>query len=288
MRGGSFVTKSKSLASPIGFMSGSTIKIIACILMCIDHMGLLLFPGQMIYRVIGRLAFPLFAFFMAEGSKYSRKNLRRFLLLFSFGMAYLGVYYVVAGDIYASIFLTFSISVALNALIDVLKKWVFTEFSVVKCVVSVLTVALAVFGIWQLCNLILFDYGFIGAMIPVAINMFTFKGDYASERLKSLDIYSVRLLILLLGLIVFSIKNIAFVVEIFGITFPLQFFSVVSVVLLLFYNGRVGNKHLKYFFYIFYPSHIVVLEIIAIIISVFYAYTGTFMISVSDFLTAII
>ncbi len=280
----------QSKASPIGFMSGSTIKIIACVLMFIDHMGLLLFPGQMIYRVIGRLAFPLFAFFIAEGSKYSRRNMRRFLLLFIFGLVYFGVYYVVSGEIYASIFLTFSLSVAVNGLMDFLKKWMFTNAKVYKFILSALVLSAVLFGVWCLCEVILFDYGFIGAMIPVLINIFTFKDESAPESLKRLDTYSVRLLLLLIGLITFSVRNIAFVVDIFGISVPMQFFSVVSVALLLFYNGKPGNKRLKYFFYVFYPSHLVVLEAIAIVISVFYAFCSqdVFMISAAGLIPVLL
>ncbi len=240
--------------------------------MFIDHMGIVLFPGEMIYRVIGRLAFPLFAFFIAEGSKYSRSNMRRFILLFIFGLAYLGVYYVVAGEMYASIFLTFSISIAVNGLLDILKKWMFTEVKIYKFVISAFALGAAVFGAWCLCEAMLFDYGFIGAMIPVLINILTFKDESAPESLRRLDTYSVRLLLLLIGLLVFAIKNIAFVVDIFGISVPMQFFSLISVLLLLFYNGKGGNKRLKYFFYVFYPAHLVLLEAIAIVISVFYAF----------------
>lgn len=39
-------------------MSSFVLKLIAAVTMFIDHMGLILFPGQMIFRVIGRLAFP--------------------------------------------------------------------------------------------------------------------------------------------------------------------------------------------------------------------------------------
>lgn len=48
------------------------IKIIALISMVIDHIGAYLFPEILIFRVIGRLAFPLFAFSLAEGFIYSK------------------------------------------------------------------------------------------------------------------------------------------------------------------------------------------------------------------------
>ena len=58
--------KNASYGSPIGIFSGSTMKIIACIIMLIDHAGLILFPSYGIFRVIGRIGFPLFAYFIAD------------------------------------------------------------------------------------------------------------------------------------------------------------------------------------------------------------------------------
>ena len=70
----------KNTYNPIGFLSGSTIKIIACILMAIDHIGYHLYPEITILRIIGRLSMPLFAFFIAEGCYYTKNKLKHFLL----------------------------------------------------------------------------------------------------------------------------------------------------------------------------------------------------------------
>ena len=53
-------------------LSASTLKIIACILMVVDHLGAILLPQYMILRVIGRLSYPIFAYFIAEGCRYTR------------------------------------------------------------------------------------------------------------------------------------------------------------------------------------------------------------------------
>ena len=57
------------------------LKIIAAILMVIDHTGALFFPNVLIFRIVGRLAFPLFAFSISEGYKYTRSVLRYLLRL---------------------------------------------------------------------------------------------------------------------------------------------------------------------------------------------------------------
>lgn len=52
------------------------LKLIAISLMLIDHLGAFLFPDIMIFRYLGRIAFPLFAFMIAEGARYSTNRLK--------------------------------------------------------------------------------------------------------------------------------------------------------------------------------------------------------------------
>jgi len=60
------------------------IKLLACLTMLIDHAGKMLFPQVPEMRLIGRLAFPLFAYGIAVGAVYTRdpiKYLKRIVLL---------------------------------------------------------------------------------------------------------------------------------------------------------------------------------------------------------------
>ena len=64
-------------------------------------------------------------------------------------------------------------------------------------------------------------------------------------------------------------KRIADIILIGGLlllaadTGSVQYWSLLALPLLLCYSGRRGKGNLKYFFYIFYPAHLVVLEAIA-------------------------
>lgn len=52
--------------------------------MVIDHVGLIFFPQVVVFRVIGRLSFPLFAWLLAQGERYTRsfpRYLKRLVLL---------------------------------------------------------------------------------------------------------------------------------------------------------------------------------------------------------------
>jgi hypothetical protein len=48
------------------------IKLIAMVTMLIDHIGVVFFPDALWLRMIGRIAFPLFAWGIARGYKYTR------------------------------------------------------------------------------------------------------------------------------------------------------------------------------------------------------------------------
>lgn len=59
-------------------MNTFQIKVIAIVAMIVDHLGLFFFPQYLIFRMIGRLAFPLFAWLIANGA-YHTHNIRTYL-----------------------------------------------------------------------------------------------------------------------------------------------------------------------------------------------------------------
>lgn len=66
-------------------MSTFILKIIAVITMTIDHTGMLLCGNETWMRAVGRIAFPLYAFFIAEGFRHTKNRLRYFLDIFVLG-----------------------------------------------------------------------------------------------------------------------------------------------------------------------------------------------------------
>ena len=59
-------------------LSGNALKIIACISMLVDHVGLMLLPNEIWLRYIGRIAFLIFAFLISEGCCYTKNKLKYF------------------------------------------------------------------------------------------------------------------------------------------------------------------------------------------------------------------
>jgi hypothetical protein len=58
------------------------IKLIAILTMLVDHVGFIFFPNILIFRLIGRLAFPLYAFLISEGMKHTSSRKKYFMRLF--------------------------------------------------------------------------------------------------------------------------------------------------------------------------------------------------------------
>lgn len=59
----------------------SLLQVVALVAMTVDHVGYLFFPESVFYRIIGRVAFPVFAYGIAEGYKVTRDVRKYFIRL---------------------------------------------------------------------------------------------------------------------------------------------------------------------------------------------------------------
>ena len=236
-------------------LSGAALKAIACLSMFIDHMGLLLFPEVMFLRVIGRLAFPIFAFFIAEGCRHTGNPLRRFLRVFLLGLGCEAVNIALTGVWYGNILLAFSVSILLISLLQAWKtsmcgedrRRTFLLFGAFLAAAAAACVLISLVGI---------DYGFPGVMTPVLISLFDYRDGAAPETFKSLDRPEIRLAVTAFALLPVCLQR--------GVH-PIQVFSLLALPLLALYNGKPGNHRFKCGFYLFYPLHLLVLGAAAIL-----------------------
>lgn len=220
-------------------LSGNTLKIFAAVSMLLDHAGLLLFPGNILLRILGRLAFPIFAFMIAEGCRYTHNKARYLGNLLLLAVPCQIVYAIADGGWYFSILFTFSLSIVT---VYVLQYWRTKPLALSSALLwgTVATVYL-------LNRLFVIDYGFWGCMVPVFA---------ALPQGTEFDTLRNRVLSMSAGLVLLSA----------GLG-SIQFWCLAAVPLLLLYSGKRGKRNMKAFFYIFYPVHLAALQVLAWILA---------------------
>ncbi len=236
-------------------LSANALKIIAVLSMLADHIGYILLPHVPVLRIIGRIAFPFFAFFISEGCLYTKHKLRYLGCVALLGILCQIIYYLAQRSSDMNILITFSVSIITIYSMQYIKCLRDSDnCRTVKKVFGYLLFAVIVALVYLLNMYIEFDYGFWGCMTPVFAYAFIRS---CSDCRRTL--YNTRIRILIMGIALFGVA-----VEYGGI----QWYSLIALPLLMLYSGSRGRLNLKYFFYIFYPLHFVVLEVINVFIKI--------------------
>lgn len=220
-------------------LDGTTLKLIAMISMVFDHAGDMFFPDVMWPRMIGRLAMPIFSFFIAEGFSHTRdrkKYLCRlgiFALIseIPFDLAFEGK----IGFSHQNIMLSFFLAVVALMLYDWIQGGTKSEenhASIGKTVLDVIAVA----AIAALSLLLRADYTIFAV---IAVSLF-----YVLRQKHPLVRTGV---------------GVAFL----ALTRTVGYYCTtgLSFIPLAMYNGKKG-KGLKWLFYGFYPGHLLLLAAI--------------------------
>lgn len=222
-------------------MSANMLKIIALIAMTIDHVGLMLFPNDEWLRMVGRIAFPIFAFMIAEGCRYTHSRLRYLLQIALMGIGMQIVLFVATRSLYQSVFISFTLAIILIYVIDKAKNEQQMKYWI-SVVVVVLTIAFLCLGLPDVLYKTDYDidYNIIGVLIPVVC--------YFTKNTK------LRILVFALGLMALSVF--------YG---GVQWFCLLAIPLIGMYNYQKGKYELKNLFYFYYPAHLSVIFAIEII-----------------------
>ena len=221
-------------------MNRNVLKIIAVLTMLVDHVGLCLFDNNIIFRSIGRLAMPIFAFFIAEGMKHTKNRKKYILTLFVFALISQIPHSLVIGGNLMNILFTFLIAIliiVLNEKMNIKPLAIF--LSVVICFISLF-----------LGVVFVVDYGVFGILLVLVF--YYINNKYVKATVAA---------IILISMTIFN--NLVYGVNLFNFICLL---SVFSIVLLLFYNGKKGKLNLKWFFYVFYPVHLMIIYFIQILL----------------------
>lgn len=240
-------------------LSGNVLKILAAIFMVCDHIGLFFYPDEIAFRLIGRLSFPIFAFMIAEGARYARNKLRYLAAVGGLGVICQLVYFFFAGSTYMCILITFTLSIIMIYALAYFKECLFSKKAgLIKKLLSGALFVLTVCAVYLLNRYVAIDYGFLGCLAPVFASLFDFRAVKLPKRFAWLDSLYLRIGAFSVGLIIRAI--------VYGET---RWVSLFAIPLLLLYSGKRGKAKMKYFFYVFYPAHLVLLQAIVYLLAMY-------------------
>ncbi len=226
--------------------------------MVVDHIGVIFFPNDLVWRYIGRISMPIFAYFIAEGCRYTRRpwgylgKLSACLIVCQIGN------YVGTGSLEICILGTFLLGACLLFSLQNAKKALFDRAWGNGAFWSGLFV-LGIAATYYVNQKLYIDYGFWACILPVFAGV-VYLPENAPGYLKKWDNKWLGLLCFAIGLCLLVL---------FDDYAELQVYCLLALPLLALYSGKRGKRKMKYFFYLFYPIHLALLEGIYLLVSMY-------------------
>lgn len=228
-------------------MSSFVLKIIAIVSMTADHIGYAFFPDILIFRVAGRIAFPIYAFLISEGFKKSsnRKNYAlRLVLLAVLSEIPFDLVFSTSGNTMERMFDLSRQNIFFTLVCGLFAIWCLEGIEFLKIPkasfgVSILFIMAPIF--------LMSDYSIYGTLLIFATHVFRKKP------------------VLMAGSLAFI--NFLIVMEnilsgyIYRRESYIQLAAIAALPFLLMYNGKRGHSF-KFFFYAYYPAHLLIIALL--------------------------
>ena len=215
-------------------MSSFVLKIIAIITMFIDHIGYGIFGQFSFLNYIGRIAFPIFAFQISEGYLHSKNLKKYFLRLFIFAIVS-QIPFMIFSKIFSN---DFTLNIFFTLLLGLVSIYIYD-----KCKYKTIGIILAI-SIEFLANSMHCDYGFYG--IAIIFLFYIFKNNILKSSIAFIIATTIKYLILM-------IKS-----GFYNVYTHLLICTLIPIIFISLYNGKKG-KDTKYFLYLFYPIHLLLI-----------------------------
>lgn len=219
-------------------MSSFVLKLLAMIFMCCDHIGKSIIPGTAPLYYIGACSFPLFAFQLIQGYIHTHnfKNYVKRLAIFALisqipFMLFLSTF---ASDI-------FKLNIFFTLLLGLLAIYIYDNKN---C--NIFTKLLTILAIIAISIIFKTDYSAWGILLILTFFIF---------RNKKILLSICFILLCILKYLKYFIFNYN------SIYLILCLFTALSLIFILFYNGKRGKK-ISSFFYMFYPIHLSIIYLI--------------------------
>lgn len=232
------------------------LKVIAMLAMLCDHAGKMLFPQYRIMRIIGRMAFPIYAYCLAAGCVYTKNPLRYLSRMVLLALISQPIYAVAMGHSVSAMYsVSFAEKPVLAALNFYVQSW--TKKPSILFALSlgmlliwslrerrlVFTAALALF-IWIVQNKL--DYGVKGIALMLLFYVFI------SRRWLSLPC-------VLAFMLWWGLQGTGY--TLFGVRFSSQIFAIMSLPF-IYLHTNTGIRLPKWLFYAFYPAHLALIFVL--------------------------
>ena len=226
-------------------MSSFLLKIIACFTMLLCHIPFV-YPQYSVPLIyIGKISFPLYAFLISEGYVHTRNFSKYLTRLIVFGViSQIPAYLLFVGKSFNGLYLNIFFTLALGLLGIRIYDKIKSKYISIPLIILLSVIA----------ELLKFDYGAFGVLMIVCF--------YVFKRIKLNMVISQMFLMFILYMkkmsyYTFSLFNLQYIL------FQLLF-SVISLAIILTYNGKKGksSSKIKLMFYCFYPVHLIILDLL--------------------------
>lgn len=232
-------------------LNSNHLKLIAIFAMTVDHLADLIYPGfpasvpAISLHIIGRLTAPMMWFFVSEGFYYTSDKNRYLMRLFLFAVishfAYCFAFGIAPILFQTGIFNQTSVMYSL--FVGAAALWIQHSEPKIHHISKQILLILLIMSAFPA------DWSCIGAL--VIIHMYHQRGDL-KKQMSSMMIW----------VSMYALVSFFFVNKIYGVV---QFFVILVYPFLKLYHGERGRiKCLKWFFYLYYPLHLVVIGFLRI------------------------
>ena len=236
-------------------LNATQIKVVAIIAMTIDHIAQLFVPyGTALYyilRFIGKTTAPVMCYFLAEGFRYTHDKKKYILRLSLFAVISEPAYYILeyGAAPYSTVQLLQNLNFLFSLLLAFICLLILTDSklnTVFKVFLTAITISLTQFVDW-------------GLIIPIWTIIFFF---FNKDKMK------MTLLFISTTLIILPVTFLKLYDSFWY--FTLNYGALLALIPIHLYNGKrdrcstpLKKKINRWFFYVYYPLHMIVISIIA-------------------------
>lgn len=228
--------------------------------MLIDHIGMIFFPKIIILRIIGRLAMPLFAFFIAEGAYYTKNKIKYLLTIGILGLGISLFLTFFNKELTINILVSFTLSLIMIFLFDEIRKYISLKNRKLSLLFTILFITYTSLLIIFM-NYYYIEYRLYSVLLPFIMSLIQskyYKNNKPKSNLaKGLTFIFAYILCTFLSYYFMPINT----------SLDVQKYGIFAVFFILLYNNKRGKYNFKYLFYIFYPAHMIILYAIYYILN---------------------